>query len=273
MRFSEIFENNVIDLDSRRGTDQRKFSSSSEDNLMDDRTIAKSFRDMMMKAYEGIRPYPTTPEIKEMKKYPTASVDKIIRPRVDQFLRDSHLGRAIDKWSFNLHNDTGPDGNKTVSVQIYVFTKDNAIGFASKIEDAVGVKICDMIAKVFGSMVTKITPLALGIKMTLNQQSQAKPSVEHVILKILKSHRIAGIGFFYTDKTTSGYRTKVEAVEIPNPITLKRIENDLKTAFGPLFVKLKTDGEISHIGHRPVPTGLTNLRIWFKPELLQQYRK
>jgi len=273
MKLHSLFEVDIVDLDTRRKSPERKFSSSDQ-SLLADQTFAKTLRSFMNQNLEHIQPVDTPPLIKEMKSYPARSIMKIIKPKVDQFIKERGLEPAVDRWRLNAFNEVSPENKRIVYIQAYAVTKPHLQHkLAPKIQEIVRIKIAESATETFGSRVEKTAPTVMGVRLYLNQTVNAKPSVQDVITAIFKKYRLAGLGFFFTDKLKSGYRTKVEGIEIPDPATYRLIERDMKNTFGSLFVKMKTDGEITNIGHRFVASGMTNFRFFFTSDLLKTYRK
>lgn len=229
--------------------------------------------------YEQITPSSQAPTVKPgLTRYSGANITKIISNDVTEFLRSRRLDGVIGRWSVDVDNNVNRSGQLELQLQIYVAPvtqidyKDPSSKFTSKIIDVVRVKIAELVVQAFGNLVSAITPHMLGPIITTTISKKSKPSLETLVGDILRKRNVTSFGLFTVTKTKTGYRAKVEGTKLPTSWELQQLRLDMKAAFGELFVDIKHMGEVTSIGHRPVPAGTTNIVILFTTDLLSKYK-
>lgn len=181
---------------------------------------------------------------------------------------------------FNRRTD---DGHLGVYVNIYSHVFKDELFKNDKVEQISNTAITNAIeqtvAEIFGDLCIRIDRRgAMGIAEYVLDANKlglpaVKPSLHSTIDKIFKEFKITGLGFTWTDKLSTGYRTKIEGMELVDSQTFAHLIQRFKTEFGADLIKVTNDKEISRIGHRSVMKGLTNYRLFFGPGIKDKYRQ
>lgn len=130
------------------------------------------------------------------------------------------------------------------------------------------------IAEFFGVAAEKITVSDTLVTIVMAKDFAGvapKPSISTAIARVFKEFNMGGVRFPWVNKLQNGYGVKIEAVELLSPEEFVEFSKAVKSTFGDIFLKVKHDGEISSVGHRPVGKGLTNYRFYFTNELKDKY--
>lgn len=237
---------------------------------------AGSFADQIAsfsrKGKKEVKPVAGPPQIKPFKQLTSYKLEQLLMSKIP-FLKDIRDGAFLD-----VSNIREPDGNLGIQITVstYTFDKKN-IELLSK---DMFVNIIEQgIAEIFGDLCIRIERKGMGgfprYILDANKLGLAavKPSLHAIIDDIFKEFKITGFGFTWTDKISTGYRTKIEGMELVDSQTFAHLTQRFKTEFGADLIKVTNDKEISRIGHRAVMKGMTNYRLFFGPGIKDKYRK
>lgn len=291
MKVKEILEGDVIDFAAKQ---QQRADADVEAAKQGSRRYGDSgytglFQSLLARSQKNLSPVPaleTEPLLDTTKKFTSAAAGRVYKmmlqvasPQEREIFQTIPAQLEIERQPpIALHARVNEKTNQPqITIALNVYSTHRKSRENDRLIHMAWANIAArLLAKTFGNVIVGlITPtITLNepqIRFTLNT-TISNPSLSGTVRKVFKDFNLGGIGIPWVDKVSTGYRLKIEGMELVDDRTFGHLVAAVKRIFGPLFIKMKHDNEISGIGHRPVGPGLTNYRIFLKPEVKQSYR-